>query len=58
MAKQNPAMIPVMGEEAVVPEFVFLMIWNFVLNFAILKSSWVLANDLCFLNVNFILNSI
>ena len=58
MAKQNPAMISVMGEEAVVPEFVFLMIWNFVLNFAILKSSWVLANDLYFLNVNFILNSI
>ena len=31
MAKQTPAMLPIMGEEAVVTNFAFLLIWNFVL---------------------------
>ena len=35
MAKQTPAMIPMMGEEAVVTKFAFLLIWNFVVNFTI-----------------------
>ena len=43
---------------AVVTKFPFLLIWNFVVNFTILKSSWVLANSLCYLNVNFISSSI
>ena len=58
MAKQTPAIIPMMGEETVVTKFAFLLIWNFVINFTILKSSWVLANHLCYLNVNFISSSI
>ena len=58
MAKQTPVMIPMMGEEAVVTKFAFLLIWNFVVNFPILKSSWVLANHLCFLNVSFTSSSI
>ena len=58
MAKQTPAMIPVMGEQAVVTKFAFLLIQNFVLNLTILKSSWALANHLRYLNVNFISSSI
>ena len=58
MAKQTPAMIPMMGEEAVVTKFAFLLIWNFAANFSILKSSWVLGNHLSYLNVNFISSSI
>ena len=46
MAKQTPAMIPMMGEEAVVTKFAFLLIWNLVVNFTILKNSWVFANHL------------
>ena len=58
MAKQTPDMIAMMREEAVVTKFAFLLIWNFVANFSILKSSWVLENHLCYLNVNFISSSI
>ena len=58
VAKQTPAMIPMIGEEAVVTKFAFLLIWNFLVNFAILKSSWVLENHLCYLNVSFISKSI
>ena len=46
MARQTPAMIPMMGEEAVVTKFAFLLIWNLVVNFTILKNSWVFANHL------------
>ena len=46
VAKQTPAMIPMMGEEAVVTKFAFLLIWNLVVNFTILKNSWVFANHL------------
>ena len=58
MAKQTPAMIPMMEEETVTPKFAFLLMWNFVVDFTIRKSSWVLANHLCYLNVNFISSSI
>ena len=54
MAKQTPAMIPMMGEETVVTKLAILLIWSFVVNFTILKSSWVLTNHLCYLNVIFI----
>ena len=45
-------------KEAVVTKFAFLVIWNFVENFAILKGSWVLTNHLRYLNVIFISSSI
>ena len=55
---QTPAMMPMMGKEAVVNKFTFLLIWNFIINFTIIKSSWMLANHLRYLNVNFIPGSI
>ena len=58
IAKQTPAMIPMMGKEAVFTQFAFLPIWNFVVNFTILKSSSVFANHLRYLNANFISSSI
>ena len=56
--KQITAMIPVIEEKAVVNKFLLLLIWNFVVNFTILKSSWMLAIDLRYLNVNCISSSI
>ena len=35
IAKQTLAMTPMMGEEAFVTKFAFLLIWNFVVNFTI-----------------------
>ena len=58
MIKQIPAMIPMIGGEAVITKFVLLLIWNFIVKLTILKSSWVLANHLCYLNVNCISSSI
>ena len=58
MAKQTPAIIPMIKEEVLVTKFAFLLIWNVVANFTILKNSWVLAKHLFYLNVSFISSSI
>ena len=55
--KANSSYDPMMGKEAVVTTFTFC-IWNFVINFTVVKSSWVFANYLRYLNVNFISSSI
>ena len=40
---QSLAMLPMMTEETADSKFSLLLEWNVVINFAILKSLWVLA---------------
>ena len=42
-AMQSLAMLPMMTEETADSKFSLLLEWNVVINFAILKSLWVLA---------------
>ena len=55
---QSLAMLPMMTEETADSKFSLLLEWNVVINFAILKSLWVLAIVICstkygFLNAKF-----